>query len=213
MRLLDRLVELATLCATAARWVLRIARIKLGSLFTLAQGVFPMNRVFVLAVGLCCSLTVAAKAETKVTLKGVHLCCGQCVKIIGTAVSSTGAKATCDQDAGTVTITAADEATAKKAIAAMVKEGFHGTADDEKLAIKDDSGAGKDKVQRLKFSGAHNCCGNCATALKSVVTKVDGVTGTDVKAKAKAFVVEGDFSPADVVKALNEAGFHVKVEK
>ena len=170
-------------------------------------------KTLVLAVGFSVSLAFAAQAETKVTLKGVHLCCGQCVKIVGTAVSSAGAKAACDQDAGTVTITAEDEATAKKAIAAMVKEGFHGTADDEKLAIKDDSGAGKDKVKRLKLSGAHNCCGNCAKALKEVVTNVDGVTATDVKAKSKSFVVEGDFSPADLVKALNGAGFHVKVEK
>src|SRR5437763_13645756 len=101
-------------------------------------------KLLTFAIGISCSLALAAQAETRVTVKGVHLCCGQCVKIVGTAVGSVeGAKAACDQDAGTVTITAPDDATAKKAIAAMVKEGFYGTPDNEKLAIKDDSGAGK----------------------------------------------------------------------
>ena len=171
-------------------------------------------KILALASAVSFSLALVAQAETKVTMKGVHLCCGQCVKIAGTAVGKVeGAKAACNQKAGTITITAPDDETAQKALDALAKEGFHGTTDNEKLALKDDSGAGKDKVKKVTVVGVHNCCGMCSTALKAVVTKVEGVTGTDVKPKATSFTVEGDFVPTDLVKALNEAGFHPKLEK
>ena len=59
----------------------------------------------------------AALAETKVEVKGVHLCCKACVKGVDAAFKGVeGATATCDQKNGTVTITAQDEATAQKAL-------------------------------------------------------------------------------------------------
>ncbi len=171
-------------------------------------------KILALAFAASFSLALAAQAETKVTMKGVHLCCAQCVKIVGTAVGKVeGAKAKCDQKAGTITVTATDDETAQKALDALAAEGFHGTTDNEKLKLKDDSGAVKDKVKKITVVGVHNCCGMCCKAIKAVVTKVEGVTDTDVKPKAKSFTVEGEFLPADLVKALNEAGFHPKLEK
>ena len=62
-------------------------------------------------------LSAASPAETKVEVKGVHLCCGACVKGVATALKGVdGASAACDQKAGTVTITASSEATAQKAL-------------------------------------------------------------------------------------------------
>jgi copper chaperone CopZ len=169
-------------------------------------------KILALAAALSLSLTLVAQAETKVTLKGVHLCCAQCVKIVGTAVSKVeGAKAACNQKGGTITITAADDETAQKALDAVAGEGFYGTSDNEKVKIKV-ADAGKDKVTKATVTSVHNCCGMCCKAIKAVVTKVEGVTDTDVKPQAKSFAVEGDFAPADLVKALNEAGFNAKVE-
>ena len=164
-----------------------------------------------------CSLLIwsgAARAETKVGVKGVHLCCPACVKGVAEAIKKVdGAKAACDRGKKTVTITANDDETAQKALDALAAAGFHGTTDNDKLTIKDDSGAPSGKVQSLKVSGVHNCCGACCKAIKSTVKKVDGVKSDTAKPKEDSFEVSGDFDAGELIKALNAAGFHVKVEK
>ena len=165
---------------------------------------------------LCMGLVLAgsARAEVKVELKGVHLCCGNCVKSVGTILKDVdGVKGKCDQKAKTVTITAPDAKTAQKALDALAAGGFHGDTGQKEVSIKDDSGIAKGKVKSLTVTGIHNCCGNCNKAVKEAVKKVDGVKGDTSKAKADTFEVTGDFDAAELVKALNAAGFHVKVKK
>jgi copper chaperone CopZ len=160
------------------------------------------------------ALTGAASAETKVELKGVHLCCGGCVKAAANIVKDVeGVKAACDQKKGTITLTAPDAKAAQKALDALAAGGFHGDTGDKDLTIKDDSGVTAGKVKSLTVSGVHNCCGACCKAIKTIVKKVDGVTGDTAKPKETTFEVTGDFDAADLVKALNAAGFHVKVKK
>jgi copper chaperone CopZ len=166
----------------------------------------------VVCVGL--ALASSARAEVKVELKGVHLCCGNCVKSVGTILKDVeGVKAKCDQKAKTVTITAPDAKTAQKALDALAAGGFQGDTGQKDLAIKDDSGAVKGKVKSVSVSGVHNCCGNCCKAIKETVKKVDGVKADTAKPKMNTFEVTGDFDAAELVKALNAAGFHVKVKK
>ncbi len=170
-------------------------------------------RGLMLATGITVlALTNAARAETKVELKGVHLCCKQCVSAVGGILKDAGVKGMCDQKAGTVTITASDNAAAQKALDALAAAGFHGSTGSKDLAIKDDSGVKAGKVKTLTVTGAHNCCGQCCKQLKAVVAKVDGVKGDTAKPKANSFEVTGDFDAAALVKALNAAGFHVKVK-
>jgi copper chaperone CopZ len=168
-----------------------------------------------LAVGvLVAAAGPAAAADTKVELKGTHLCCGQCVQAVGAILKKIdGVTGTCDQKAGTVTITAKDAATAQKALDALAAGGFHGTTDSKDLKIKDDSGATKGKVKSLTLEGVHNCCGSCNRAIVAALGKVEGVKGNTAKVKAESFEVTGDFDAAEVVKALNAAGYHVKVKK
>ncbi len=159
------------------------------------------------------ALTGTARAETTVELKGTHLCCPQCVKAVGDILAKVDdVKGKCDQKAGTVTITAKDDAAAKKALAALAAGGFHGDTGNKDLAIADDSGADKGKVDKLTVT-THNCCNQCTKGLKAVLQKVDGVKADTVKAKENTFEVTGDFDAAELVKALNAAGFHVKVKK
>jgi copper chaperone CopZ len=156
----------------------------------------------------------AARAETKVELKGVHLCCNQCVKVVGGILKKVdGVTGECDPKAKTVTITAPDDKTAQKALDALAAGGFHGETGNKDLAIKADGKAPTGKVKSLTVTGAHNCCGMCCKAIKATLKKVDGVTGDTAQPKAKTFEVTGDFDAADLVKALNDAGFHVKVKK
>jgi copper chaperone CopZ len=165
--------------------------------------------------GLCWALVGAAgaRAETKVELKGVHLCCGACLKAVAGIAKAEGFTVKCDQKNKTVTITAADDAAAQKALDALAAGGFHGDTGNKDLAIKDDSVTPKGKVKSLEVTGAHNCCGACCMAIKKTVKKVDGVKSDTAKPKATTFKVEGDFDAAELIKALNDAGFHVKVKE
>lgn len=154
-----------------------------------------------------------AVAETTVTLSKVHLCCNSCVKGIESSVGKVqGATVKADKDAGTVTITAADDATVKKAVGAVANAGYYGVSDNAKIKLgapkADDA-----KVQSLKITGLHLCCGKCVKAFDAAIKKVDGVTGSDAADKAKEATVTGNFSPKALIAALNEAGLNAKVPK
>ena len=160
------------------------------------------------------ALAGAARADTTVELKNTHLCCPACVKAVGAIIKEVeGATAKCDQKAHTVTITAKDDATAQKAIDALAAGGFHGDTGTKDVTVKDDSGVEKGKVKSLTLTGIHNCCGQCNTAIKAAVKKVDGVKADTCKTKLTTFEVTGEFDAEELVKALNDAGFHVKVKK
>ena len=157
-------------------------------------------------------LTGMASPETKVELKGVHICCPQCEKAIGKTLTEAGVTGTCSKETKTVSITAPDAAAAQKALDALAAVGLHGDTGSKDLAMKDDSGAKEGKVASLKITAIHNCCGACCKAIKEIVKKVDGVTEEDAKKGEGSFTVKGNFDAAALVKALNAAGFHCKAE-
>src|SRR5262245_33899155 len=68
-------------------------------------GTMKFARLFALAgLGAALVLTGAVWADTKVEVKKVHLCCGNCVKTVGEILSKVeGVTGMCDQKAGTVT--------------------------------------------------------------------------------------------------------------
>jgi mercuric ion binding protein len=159
------------------------------------------------------AFSTAARAETTVELKNTHLCCRACVNAVAETLKGVeGVIGTCDQKAKTVTIKAKDDATAQKAIDALVAAGFYGATGSDAVKVKDDSGAKAGKVKTLTLTNVHNCCGACTNAIKGAIKKVDGVTGDTVKAKTDTFEVTGDFDAEALVKALHEAGFHAKVK-
>src|SRR4051812_36151975 len=121
--------------------------------------------LIVTSLSLLLAATNSARAETKVELKGTHLCCGQCVNAVGAILKGIdGVSGKCDQKGSTVTITAKDDATAQKALDALAAGGFHGDTGSKTLAIKDDSGVKNGKVKSLTLTGVHNCCGQCNKA-------------------------------------------------
>ncbi|MGE3808528.1 MAG: heavy-metal-associated domain-containing protein [Gemmataceae bacterium] len=171
-----------------------------------------MKRVLLLAGLGVALLAPNARADTTVVVKGTHLCCPACVNAVAKILKDAGCQGKCDQKGKTITITAADDAAAAKAVAALAAGGFHGQSDNDKLAMKDDSGAKKGKVKSLEVSGVHNCCGACCKAIKAAIAKVDGFEKDTATPKQTTFTVTGNFEPVDIVKALNDAGFHVKVK-
>jgi mercuric ion binding protein len=144
--------------------------------------------VMLAGVSVVVALGAASPAETKVEVKGVHLCCGACVK------------------AGTVTITANGEATAQKALDALTGAGYFGTIDAKGLTIKSVSGLPSGKVKSINLTNSHNCCKSCGTAIQKAVKSVAGVAGDTVQPKKADFEVTGDFEAAALVKALNVVG-------
>ena len=61
----------------------------------------------VAGLGVVLALTGAGRAETKVELKGTHLCCDGCVEAVGKILAKVDdVKGECDKDAATITITA-----------------------------------------------------------------------------------------------------------
>ncbi len=158
------------------------------------------------------SLVAMARQETKLEVKGVHICCPVCEKAIGKILEDAGAKGSCSKDTKTVSITATDAKGAQKALDGLAAAGFHGDTGNKDLAIKDDSGAKEGKVTSLTLTGVHNCCGQCCKAIKEIVKKVEGVESDDTKPKETTFTVKGNFDAAKLVKALNDGGLHVKVK-
>ena len=159
-------------------------------------------------------LGAVALAETKVEVTNVHLCCPACVKGVSTALKGIeGVTGVCDQKGKTLTITAADDAAAQKGIEALAAAGYHGKLETKAVYFPRDSGATKGKVSSLTLTGVHNCCGACSKAIKTAVKKVTGVTGDTAKPKGGTFEVTGDYEATDLIRALHEAGFHVKVKK
>jgi copper chaperone CopZ len=117
-----------------------------------------------------------------------------------------------DQEAGTVTLTAANTATVQKAADALVAAGFYGKSTDASIKITSDTGAKGQKVQSLKIKGLHLCCGHCVKSLNEVLATVPGVKANTAEKGAEVFEVTGDFNDKDLFDALQKAGFTGKVD-
>ena len=166
-----------------------------------------------LAIAVATLALPASAAETKLQVTGAHLCCGGCFNGVTSALRAVrGADATIDKQTKTIAVAARDKATAQKAIDAIAAAGFHGKVAGAEVAFKDDSGAPAGRAAKLEVAGAHNCCGKCSAALTRAAKSVAGVLGHDIQTGAKSFTVTGNFSAAQLVKAINAAGFHVKVK-
>lgn len=165
-------------------------------------------------VGLVLFAWPAAAAE-KVELKDVHMCCDGCAEevaaILGKVEGVSGVAT--DKKARSAAFTAADAKAAQKALDALAAGGFHGDPGKDKgYAFKDDSGVKAGAVKSLTVTGFHNSCGGCVKSFREAIKDVKGVTGDTARAKVTTAQVTGEFDAAELVKALNKAGFHVKVK-
>ena len=157
----------------------------------------------------------SSAGDTAVELKRVHMCCEGCAKEVAKILRGVEGVSgvTADQEATAAKFTAADAKAAQKALDALAAGGFHGdTGGGKGLAFPDDSGVKPGQVKSLTVTGFHNSCGGCVKSFREAIKGVKGVVGDNAKAKVATAEVTGDFDAADLVKALNKAGFHVKVK-
>jgi copper chaperone CopZ len=159
------------------------------------------------------ALATFASAETTVKISGVHLCCKSCVTGVEKAVASAkGVTATCDKDAGTVSLAGSDKAAVQGAVDSLVAAGYYGKSDSSDITLKDMSGAKDGKVTSMTVGNVHLCCDKCAKAVKAALGKVKGVTGDTAEKKVTSFEVKGDFNPKEVMAALQTAGLTGKAK-
>ena len=161
-------------------------------------------------------LAVGVTQAEEVTVKGVHLCYGQCVKGVAKTLGSVDgiSDAACDRTAKTVTFTADSDKSAAAAINALGKAGFHGAAaHGDKLLKFPASGAKKgDKADKVVFTNVHLCCGACVKGVAKALADIKAEAVCDRKAGTVTLTGSGiDVSAA--VAALNKAGFNATVKK
>lgn len=166
----------------------------------------------ILTLVVTAALAAFAHAECSVKLTGVHLCCKSCVKGVEKAVGTvSGANSTSDADGGTVTITASDDATAQKAVDALVAAGYFGKSENPAIKVAAETGAKDAKVSTLTVNDVHLCCGKCVKAVNTALGEVKGVASNNAEKGAKTFEIKGDFNPKDVAASLQKAGLTGKV--
>ena len=59
----------------------------------------------------------------------------------------------------------------------------------------------------MKFSVTGMGCAACQTRVENAVKQVNGVTSVDVSLLTNSMEVEGDFSNADIIQAVKDAGY------
>ena len=175
-----------------------------------------MKRFAVLLTVGMFAVSTAAAADIKVELKKVHMCCEGCAEEVGEILGKVKGvtSVTCDQKTGTARFVAVDTAAAQRALDALAKGGFHGdTGGAKDFAFKDDSGVKPGPVKSLTVTDFHNSCPGCVKSFRVAIKDVKGVTGDNARSKVTTATVIGDFDAAELVKALNKAGFHVTVKQ
>ncbi len=166
--------------------------------------------------GVVVTFGLSAAQAGDVSVKGVHLCCGQCVKIVGTALGKVDgiSNPACDRKTKTVSFTATNDKAAKAAVKALAKAGFHGAAKhgDKKLAFPASGAKKGQKADAVTLTSVHLCCGGCVNAAKKALTGIKAEFAADRKAKTVTLTGSGiDINAA--VAALNEAGFNGQLKK
>jgi copper chaperone CopZ len=168
------------------------------------------SRAAAVALLFTCSPLLAAEVDpVTATITEIHLCCKGCVAAVDKAVAKVpGVKSKTNQDEQSTVLTASNPKDLQKAIDEIAAAGFYGKVDNADVVFKPIEFKEGENVRKLEVAHIHNCCKMCTDAIQGAIEAVPGVESNTVKNKQVSFVVEGDFSPAEVVKAIQEAGFY-----
>ncbi|MBW3542868.1 MAG: heavy-metal-associated domain-containing protein, partial [Planctomycetes bacterium] len=135
----------------------------------------------------------AAAPAADVTVKNVHLCCGQCVTIVGKAMKDVEGVSgiVADRDGKTVTFKAADDKAAEAGIKALAGEGFYGTAThgEKKLKFPESGAKEGQKADKVVLTGVHLCCGACAKGVQEALKDLKGAEQVDVDRDEKTVTI------------------------
>jgi copper chaperone CopZ len=169
--------------------------------------------IAILTMAVAVLSAASAPAATRATIEGVHICCAGCTKAIEAGLKKVeDLEFNVDSKKQVVLISAGDLKTAQKGIDALAAAGFHGKvkSDAKKLHFKPVKPP-KGKVTRLEVEKIHNCCLKCTKAIQAALAKVEGVEADSAKPKVTKFAIEGNFSAAEAIEAIFNAGFHCRI--
>ncbi len=157
-------------------------------------------------------------AAGEVSISGVHLCCGACVRDVGKALADVEgvANVACDRATKVVTFVATDAKSAVAGVTALAKGGFHGDAKFGDKTIEFPASGAKpgDKADSVTITGVHLCCGGCVNAAsKAVKAEAAGATVNVDRDSTSVSVTGKGLDIAALVNALNKAGFHGTVKQ
>jgi copper chaperone CopZ len=166
--------------------------------------------------GLAAMLFVGTVVASDVEVKGPHICCGQCVKVVGKLLEKVDGVSDVKADAKTktVTFTAANNTAAKAGFKALVDGGFFGSATEDGKAIKLEVAGTKkgDKLEKVTVKAVHVCCGQCQNAINKLFK--DSKVSYEGKGAQRTVVIEGgELYRGSVLEALRKSGFNGTVEK
>lgn len=157
-------------------------------------------------------MATAHKADTRVNLSGLHLCCEGCTGDVRDAVARVpGVSVECSIDDGTATLSGQDSYAIQQAIDAIAAVGFHGESDNKNLAMRVDSTLPEGRVKKATLSQIHNCCDICYDEIKKAIHSTQGVAADTGRPGATRFEVLGDFSANELMQNLHEAGFNARM--
>lgn len=176
------------------------------------------NLLIVPLVGLLVvGLSASQAAADGVEVKGPHICCQQCVKVVGKLLGGVDGVSDAKADAKTkiVTFTAKDEKAAKAGVKALFDGGLFGsaTSDGKELKVDVPAAAKGDKADKIVVKSVHVCCGLCEKGVKAVF-KDAKITFTNPAGPQRTVTIEAPgLEPGGVLEALRKAGFNGSLDK
>lgn len=166
---------------------------------------------------LAASLLAVPAMAGDIQMEKMHICCGQCVKIIGQVLGKIeGVSAVkIDKDNAKVSFTTGDAKTGRQAVRKLVNAGFAGkaTQDGKEVKLPAPKVEKGTKANSVELTGIHLCCPGCYKAAEGAVKEVEGVSGVSSNKQAKSVTVTGnDVDVLTLIAALRKAGFNGKVK-
>src|SRR5262245_6431924 len=117
----------------------------------------------------------------KVEVKGVHLCCGQCVTGAKNALKNVDGVSDVapDQKTRTVSFTAKDDKAAEAGLQALISHGFFGACTHDGKALQPKLPEVKsDKADEVIVKDVHVCCKACMNAISKLFKDANVTYGT-----------------------------------
>jgi copper chaperone CopZ len=161
-------------------------------------------------------LSAGQAAASDIIVKGPHICCGNCVKIVGKILGKVDgvSDVVADVKTKTVKFTAKDETAAKAGVTALLQGGFFGSATNDGKALKLDVASAKkgDKVDAVTVKDVHVCCGMCKKAINGLF-KDAKVSYEGPGPQLTVRIEGGELYAGSVLQALRKAGFNGTLDK
>ena len=171
---------------------------------------------FSVALGQAVAFFVGQAGASEVSVKGPHICCPQCVTVVGKILAKVEGVSEVQASAKTktVTFTAKDDAAAKAGYKALLDGGFFGSATNDGKEIKLDAASPKkgDKLEVVAVKDVHVCCGACKNAIKAIFQDAK-ITYQGTGPQLTVRIEGSDLYPGTVLEALRKGGFNGTLEK